>query len=340
MARKSSCRRGVSPVVAIMLLVAATVALTMGAYGLADDIFPEQADESAELASTTEDIEVASDGSVRVTGETTANNIILKDEWGYELGSLSEVGEVHNPTRYYSEVTVIAENEKGERTVIQKKSVDVGLDHTSVPHNTAPDPTNCDARYDGEDPFLIRNDYDLFCVDHVDAEEYVLVKNIDLSGTQYWGDDWNPLTLYEGEEFVGNGFNMMGVTVNEDPHNPAGIFAENHGMITNVGVDDGDIQGQGDVGALVGVNYGTIDDAEVTDTEVDGRVRVGGVVGTSDGTIEDSYSDEYTYVEGKNIVGGVVGMNDHDGDLDDETDSDAEIDPTAQPSGQIVGMDR
>jgi hypothetical protein len=148
--------------------------------------------------------------------------------------------------------------------------------------------------------------------------------NISLNDTTNW-ENWNkkhpakkwiPIgndkNLFSGV-FNGNGYFVSGVYINHSYINPSeddqGLFGRSDGSISNLGVIDSYIEGNG---GLVGYNYGGIYRSYFTGTIVGRYGNVGGLVGYNCGIIDRSYSigtvtsRSATYTG----VGGLVGNND------------------------------
>ena len=91
-----------------------------------------------------------------------------------------------------------------------------------------------------------------------------------------------------------------------------GIVGKNSGSVLEVAGSGSVIGKQGtSVGGLVGQNLGAVKDV-YSAMEVNGETNVGGVVGTNNGTINLAVveSFEYATISGTDAVGGVVGFND------------------------------
>lgn len=95
-----------------------------------------------------------------------------------------------------------------------------------------------------------------------------------------------------------------------DPHVGA-ISAYNLGVIEDVTLRGGQVEGHMWVGAAVGLSQmGRLVRVEVEDTAVRGGHRVGGVVGRNEGLVEGSSVDEASSVYGRGFdIGGLVGEN-------------------------------
>lgn len=137
-----------------------------------------------------------------------------------------------------------------------------------------------------EDPFELRTWEDIENIRWNPDGHYVLMNDLDLDDTvrDQIGSGSTPFTGV----FDGQGYSITGFTPSDNAG--AGLFAVNEGTITNVAIEDADIDtAQGTVGLLVDYNSGTIENSW-TSGSITGQSRVGGVVGDSIGTITDSYS--------------------------------------------------
>lgn len=148
---------------------------------------------------------------------------------------------------------------------------------------------------------------------------YVLVNDIDCSGFDYGdGKGFNPVDLGSGT-FDGKGYVIKNLYINRPGNNQVGLFKQSSGTISNVGLENVAITGNGAVGGLVGKNQagGTISKSYVTGGSVtggaktgDAKVGAGGLVGRNTGEITDSYAS--VSVTGYKEIGGLVGGNHED----------------------------
>jgi hypothetical protein len=143
------------------------------------------------------------------------------------------------------------------------------------------------------------------------SANYELINNIDCSDTINWnndtgfisiGDDINSFT----GTFDGNGYAIDELYINNNSKNYVGLFGNSSGTISNVNLENGNINGYVAVGILVGNNGGTIQNCFSSGT-VSGYISVGGLVGQNIGTIDYSYSS--TTTTGYMYIGGLVGQN-------------------------------
>ena len=163
-----------------------------------------------------------------------------------------------------------------------------------------------------------------------------------ISNREVWttGTSWQPIGDVDdpfSAIFEGNGFTISGLYINRPAQDRIGLFAVlgSGSEIKNFGLLDVNVQGDYNVGSLVGENNGSIINsyANVTVTAagynigslvgrnnesiinsyatgtVDGDSEVGGLVGENRGSITNSYASGT--VSGDRRVGGLVGRNDN-----------------------------
>ena len=138
---------------------------------------------------------------------------------------------------------------------------------------------------------------------------------VDAEDTAYWdnGAGWQPIgssrTSVFQARFEGNGHTIRHLFIDRDTDvvglfGWVGLFC----VIRHVGLIDGQVTGNNDVGGLVGSHGGEIHTSYATG-RVAGRERVGGLVGDNEsGLITASYATGR--VAGRERVGGLVGSND------------------------------
>ena len=138
---------------------------------------------------------------------------------------------------------------------------------------------------------------------------------VDAEDTAYWdnGAGWQPIgssrTSVFQARFEGNGHTIRHLFIDRDTDvvglfGWVGLFC----VIRHVGLIDGQVTGNNDVGGLVGSHGGEIHTSYATG-RVAGRERVGGLVGDNEsGLITASYATGR--VSGQERVGGLVGSND------------------------------
>ncbi|MGD0142967.1 MAG: filamentous hemagglutinin N-terminal domain-containing protein [Rhizomicrobium sp.] len=142
---------------------------------------------------------------------------------------------------------------------------------------------------------------------------YALAGSINASGATNWtpigtdgpGDIANSGNGFSGTfEGLGNGISNLSVNTGAD--NYAGLFGYSSGIIRDVGVVAGSVNGYAYVGVLAGNSAGAIDSAYATGT-VTGHFYVGGLAGSNEGQIGSSFAG--ASVTGGTDVGGLVGDN-------------------------------
>ena len=138
---------------------------------------------------------------------------------------------------------------------------------------------------------------------------YKLMNDIDLSGYAS-GDGWKPIGKIQGN-FDGNSKIIKNLTINRPSQNSIGLFGgTNNATIQNLGLENCNIVGGDNVGALVGHSFldTKINNCYATGT-VNGRDDVGGLAGMCE--ISSFFENCYTTgtVNGRDYVGGLVGGN-------------------------------
>ncbi|WP_059412904.1 GLUG motif-containing protein [Cupriavidus basilensis] len=174
-------------------------------------------------------------------------------------------------------------------------------------------------------PYLLSDVYGLQGMGTLLSGHFALAGNIDASHTAGWneGAGFSPIGRDESAPFTGTldgqSHVISGLTIYRPNQDLVGLFsAAENASIRNVGLDNANVTGSGDVGALVGqlraTNNGTasIDNAWASGT-VNGVANVGGLVGSnqadegSTATISNVHATGT--VTGKQHVGGLVGVN-------------------------------
>jgi parallel beta-helix repeat protein len=155
--------------------------------------------------------------------------------------------------------------------------------------------------------------------------DYELQNDIDCSATTGWDGGAGfvpigcsigscgsrPVLQYFTGNFDGQGFNVTGLYINRPSEDCVALFGsiDSGSGISNVGLIDADIIGDGYTGGLIGyinVNAATVNISNSYSTgTVVGGSWVGGLVGVNEGDIYNSYSK--ADVSGNTNVGGLVG---------------------------------
>lgn len=158
-------------------------------------------------------------------------------------------------------------------------------------------------------PLQISDIYGLQGLNTTPTYNAVLQGDIDASNTINWnsGAGFDPITDYSGG-FNGDGFTIENIVINRPTQDEIGLFGRLalSGEVSNIGLIDGTITGQNNVGGLVGRNNGVISTSYST-VDVLGNDSVGGLVGLNETEISTSYSTGS--VTGVNNTGGLIGTN-------------------------------
>ena len=149
--------------------------------------------------------------------------------------------------------------------------------------------------------------------------KYILMNDIDLSGY-----DWTPIGTVDPNtadlsqaftgEFNGNGYVVRNLTINKPTENYVGLFGVvNGGTIENVGLENINVAGGRDAGALAGgAVQGKITNCFVKGASISGTYCVGGLVGeVGYSDITSCYADSGLVVgsgnRGDACFGGLIG---------------------------------
>jgi hypothetical protein len=184
---------------------------------------------------------------------------------------------------------------------------------------------------DGTPPAQICDWYDLDAVRDNLGGSYILMNDLDSTTAGYaelagptanGGKGWQPIAsrYWDDEEHVwagdmfqgtldGQGYDIKGLFTDRSEEHDIGLFGSvgAGGTIRNIGVVNAGINGDAEVGGLVGRNYGTVTSCYVTGN-VTGNYWVGGLAGhNGEGIVSGSYSAGS--VTGNRAVGGLVGDN-------------------------------
>lgn len=156
---------------------------------------------------------------------------------------------------------------------------------------------------------------------------FVLGSNIDASATALWnsGAGFTPVGSFSGANvnnfmgvFNGLGHTISGLTINLPNQNYVALFAAvippssafQESSISNVGLINANVIGNGYVGGLVSVLNGVLSNSYVNGKITGYRSLVGGLVADNAGTINDSYATATVTAKNSYFVGGLVGSND------------------------------
>lgn len=194
-----------------------------------------------------------------------------------------------------------------------------------LPEDPAPDLAQDDDGF-----YLIESGAELAEITAFPAENYRLAGNIDLAGESI------PRIAPDG--FFGV-FDGAGHTISGYVSDAGGLFANNSGTITRLGLVDASVASAGkNIGLLVDNNAEDAIVSEVwTSGAVSGASTVGGIVGYAFGTITDSYSTASVTANAGRQAGGVAGITGR-GSVTDRTYATGRIEAVAeQNAGGITG---
>jgi len=159
-----------------------------------------------------------------------------------------------------------------------------------------------------EDPYLIASGSDLDQIRMKLDAHYRMFADIDLSAYS----NWTPIGT-ETEPFIGTfdgaGHTITGLSLSISQVS-VGLFGYvgDGGKLSNFMIQDGIVDGAGEVGIAIGRLYGSVDDVQVIGGSVSGASRVGGLVGasyTGSSIINSSASAAVQSTNG--IAGGLIG---------------------------------
>ena len=164
-----------------------------------------------------------------------------------------------------------------------------------------------------EDPYQISTVEHLQNMRLLLGGHYILIDDIDASDTVDWNEGAGFIPVGDGESafvgsFNGKGYVITDLCINRISTNYVGLFGYLYnGYIANVGLEDIEIDGNQDVGGLVGRNYGSIENCFTTGSvsATNSLSRVGGLAGTNSDLIINSFST--CDVNGYQTTGGLVG---------------------------------
>jgi hypothetical protein len=173
-----------------------------------------------------------------------------------------------------------------------------------------------------EDPYQIADWRHLDNVRNYLDCHFIVINDLDSSSVGYTelasataneGKGWEPIgTTAVNDKFAGSfdgqGYEICDMFIDRPDESDVGLFGvvDEVGVIENVGVVNGNVTGQDDVGGLVGKNEGTVSNSYATGS-VTGDDFVGGLAGKNEGTASNSSST--SSVTGNTRVGGLMGQN-------------------------------
>ncbi|MFW6064775.1 MAG: GLUG motif-containing protein [Candidatus Natronoplasma sp.] len=199
------------------------------------------------------------------------------------------------------------------------------------PQSPAPGLESAFAGGDGSesDPYQIETVDQLQSMQEDLPAHYMLISDIDASGTSEWndGDGFTPIgDDEEGDRnqvpftgtFDGQGYEIRDLYIGRPDERYVGLFGytDDNAEITDLGVTDADVSGDEFVGGLVGQFWEDTVSGSYATGNVSGNKDVGGLIGDNfRGTVENSYST--VDVIGDSNVGGLVGKNRISGTVED-----------------------
>ncbi|MGO1972515.1 MAG: metallophosphoesterase, partial [Propionibacteriaceae bacterium] len=287
----------------------------------------EVTDAGLELSVHTIDGRVVDQYTVKKpTGTWKASSAEITD------GELPGVGLLSHPGSRDTVTVTAATYDKAEEEMLAVRTMDVELDHRGVEqYVTFDEPLPVQTTdtvklfvWDGldraeplkpawtvregiagsgtaEDPYLIESSADLPKIDNDPAGHYRLTTDLDLGGEER--PQLGRLNDFTGV-LDGDGRTITGFTPLAEQG--AGLFAENHGTITDLVIVGTPETDQQTAGLLADINHGTIQRVQ-TRGSITAAGRVGGIVGDHHGVITDSYSTADVRATGL-YSGGVVGI--------------------------------
>ena len=140
--------------------------------------------------------------------------------------------------------------------------------------------------------------------------KYILMNNIDLEGY-----DWTPVGTAANPflgEFNGNGYVISNLKIIKPDENDLGLFGyttisyESSASISNLGLENIEINGKDHCGSLVGQGGGTVKNCYSTNAVISGRHIIGGLIGW-DFTNSISFCYSNSDVSGNGYVGALLG---------------------------------
>lgn len=122
--------------------------------------------------------------------------------------------------------------------------------------------------------YNITTENDLINIKYDLSGEFTLMNNITLT------KPWIPIGTFKGK-LNGNGKVIYGLTVSDKNNRNKGLFSETEGAeITKLGMEQANVLGNEDVGAIVGnMKGGLVDQCYVTNSFISGRDHIGSLVG-------------------------------------------------------------
>lgn len=142
-------------------------------------------------------------------------------------------------------------------------------------------------------------------------DHFLLTESIDLTDLP---GEFEPIASPDEPPFTGSfdgsDLEIKNISISTDQNNRAlfGVVGT-EGVLKNIIIKGGTVQGQERTGALAGINHGTIRNCHAQDVVVEGLRPTGGLVGRNDGDIHDSSATDVEVHGSQNNLGALVGAN-------------------------------
>ena len=359
-------KKGVSPVIGVILLVAVTVALVALATVIVFDIGSSASDSSTDAVINVQETSSGINIGVIRNENVGSIRVVYPDGDSEDFDDVS-VGSNINVEGDPGDYSIVAIMDDGSEETIRTVSVSdsnggengEGNGGVSGPTSepSASEPTDLSSTFSGmsgsgvcteedDDPYVITNDHELQAMNEDLDACYVLGNNIDASETSEWndGEGFTPIGDWSGgdrdeDEFTGSldgqVYEVDGLYIYRPEEEYVGLIGYNEGTVENIGLVNADITGDKYVGGLVGENVATVSESYATG-DVTGDDIVGGLVGWNEGgTVSESYATGS--VNSDINVGGLVGMN--SGEVS-ESYATGEVTGEGNRVGGLVGWNR
>ena len=152
---------------------------------------------------------------------------------------------------------------------------------------------------------FINNSNDMWQIAKYPNNIIRLNANIDMSNMG--GDGWNPVPEFSGT-FDGRGYKIKGLRVRNSSADNAGLFGRltKDAKIINLVLEDIDVSGKDNVGAIAGSCSGVVSNCFVSGRVSSAGRNVGGLFGVFEGSAEHLRSQ--VTVNGSQYVGGFAGL--------------------------------
>ncbi len=150
------------------------------------------------------------------------------------------------------------------------------------------------------------------------SAHYVLINDIDASATVGWNSgegfipigNMTPLTDWFVGSLDGQGYNITDLFINRISTDNVGLFGitGDAASLSNIGLIDNNVSGDGAVGGLVGESVGTIDNCYTTGVVIGTGNNIGGLVGRGSGSVSNCYATGDVSSIG-HAIGGLAGTS-------------------------------